>query len=87
MSLMELFEEATAEQSREHAHRQKEARLAGDPARAVGAARRELPCMRMVTSAPEAPVCRTGSTVCAPDALRVGGDGAAQRLRATSNRS
>ena len=33
---LEFFEEAAAEQPREHPHRQEEARLAGDPALAVG---------------------------------------------------
>ena len=36
MQGFEAFEEEAAEQAREHAHRQKEASLAGDPARSVG---------------------------------------------------
>ena len=35
-AVAQFFEEATAEQPREHAHRQEEARPAGDPALAVG---------------------------------------------------
>jgi len=36
MRLGELLEEAASEQTREHAHRQEEARLARDPAVALG---------------------------------------------------
>ena len=83
MSLVEFFEEATAEQAREHAHRQEEARLAGDPARTVGGeatAGNDAMHMRMVRQRRAPRMQDQGHTDVRAEMLRVGGDGA-QRLR------
>ena len=87
MSLTELFEEAAAEQAREHPHRQEEARLAGDPARAVGGeatAGNDAVHMRMMSQRRAPRMQDQGHADLRAEMLRVGGDGA-QRFAATSN--
>jgi hypothetical protein len=79
MSLMECFEEATAEQAREHAHRQKEARFAADPALAGGAeasTRNDAVHMRMVGQRGSPGMQDQSHTDLRPEMLRVGGDSA-----------
>ena len=76
---IEFFEEAAAEQPREHPHRQEEARLAGDPALAVGGeatARNDAVHMRMVRQRRAPGVQDQGHADLRAEMLGVGGDGA-----------
>ncbi len=78
----EPFEEEAAEQAREHPHRQKEAALAGDPARTVrrqAAAGNDDVDVRMVGQRRAPGVQYGGQADARAQMLRVGGDGG-QRL-------
>ena len=78
----EFFEEAAAEQPREHPHRQEEARLAGDPALTVGGeatAGHDAVHMRMVRQRRAPGVQDQRHADLRAEMLRVGSDGA-QRL-------
>ena len=87
MSLMKLFEETAAEQPREHAHRQQESRLAGDPAVAVRGqttAGHDAVHVRMVRQRRAPGVQDQRHTDLRAEMLRVSGN-SAQRPAATSN--
>ena len=78
----EPFEEEAAEQAREHAHRQEEAGLAGDPARPVrrqAAAGNDDVDVRMVGQRRAPGVEHGGEADARAQMLRIGGDGG-QRL-------
>ena len=82
MRLLQFFEEAAAEQPRQHAHRQEEARLAGDPALAVGrkpAAGHDAVHMRMMRQRRAPGVQHQRDADLRTEMLRIGGD-RAQRL-------
>ena len=76
------LQEQAAEQAREHAHRQEEARPAGDPARAVGreaAARHDAMDMRMMVQGLAPGVQHGDEADLGAEMLGIGGD-RAQRL-------
>jgi hypothetical protein len=83
MCLSERFDETTAEQPRQHAHRQEETRLAGGPTLAIrgeATAGNDAVHMRMVRQRRAPGVQDQRHTNLCTEMLRVGGDGA-QRLR------